>query len=731
MKEPVPKHPYHTFQEFEELYFSYIKSPEARAQVKKAYDFAKKAHEGQLRKSGEPYITHCIEVGYILAALNVGPSTLCAALLHDVVEDTNVPLSRIEEEFGADVGKIVDSLTKIQRLKLSHRDEDDFVAEDHRKIFLGMARDIRVIIIKLADRLHNMRTLDSLSLERQNALARETLSVFAPIAHRLGINRIKSELEDLSLKYLSRSKYEEITALVNARTKRGMKSLENLSKRIADILFEHGLPFQISYRVKSIYSIYRKIYEKGRNFDEIFDVLAIRIITETELNCYEILGLIHATYSPIPGRFKDYVAVPKPNMYQSLHTCIIAGDGNIFEVQIRTKEMDDVAEGGVAAHWRYKEGTNYNPREEQKEIEEQLHWFRDFINLSEEDYDAKGYMESLAKDIFEANVYVFTPKGKVIDLPNGATPLDFAYKIHTGVGDSAVGALVNNQMVPLNTVLKTGDVVEIKTSKTSTGPKEGWLQIAKTNFAKAHIRKMLTKRQSVLMRGENIARGKANCLEAFRLAEKNEAEMVRLLNDPKLLNNFHAQTLDDLYVLIAGRNPAPGAIIDWLGLKRRPDRYHIEKEKHDTDSTVPVYVKNAGRIAITLGQCCSPIPGDDIVGYVTKGKGVTVHRVSCPNVASGKARLIDVYWKDDLGLNAYPVDIRIEAGDRSNLLVDVMSVLSQNHIAVTAINAILHKETLTTTIEATIQVMDAKRLNDIFAVLKGVHSIYDVSRIIH
>ena len=457
----------HTFEEVQEKYFVYITNKESRKKILEAYEFAKEKHKHQYRKSGEPYIHHLIEVAYILADLQCGPSTLVAGLLHDVVEDTNTSLDDIREMFGEDVTMIVDSLTKIQRMKLSHRKEEDFVAEDHRKIFLGMAKDVRVILIKLADRLHNMRTLDSLSKERQHALAKETLEVFVPIAHRLGINTIKSELEDLSLKYLEPEKYNEITRLLDERTKNRAKSLESLQKRIADILFEHKIPFTISSRVKSIYSIYRKMYQKNHKFDEIYDVLALRIITDSELRCYEILGIIHATYSPIPGRFKDYIAMPKPNMYQSLHTSIISGDGNVFEVQIRTKEMDEVAEGGVAAHWRYKEGSNYNPKAEQKEIESKLHWLRDLVTLSEEDYDAKEYMNSLSHDIFEANVYVFTPMGKVVDLPAGATPLDFAYKIHTRVGDQAVGAIVNGTMVSLNTVLKTGDVVEIKTQKDS------------------------------------------------------------------------------------------------------------------------------------------------------------------------------------------------------------------------------------------------------------------------
>src|SRR5574344_2220163 len=399
---PNGGYPMHTFQDVKDIYFTYITNPNDRKMIENAYLLASKKHAGVMRKSGEPYIQHPIEVAYILSTLQSGPETIAAGFLHDVVEDTDETIPQIEASFGHDVAFLVDSLTKIQRMKLSHRSESDFEAEDHRKIFLGMAKDVRVIIIKLADRLHNMRTLEALKPERQKALAKETLEVFTPIAHRLGIYTIQSELEDLSLKYLEPEKYTQILALLNEKEKNRQESLESLKKRIADILFEKQIPFRIESRVKSIYSIYRKMYLKGKDFEEIYDVLAVRIITKSEMNCYEILGIIHATYKPIPGRFKDYIAMPKPNMYQSLHTSIISGDGNIYEVQIRTEEMDQIAETGVAAHWRYKDVGHYNAKEEQKEIEEQLHWFRDFVSLSGEQSDgtAQEYMESLSNDIF-------------------------------------------------------------------------------------------------------------------------------------------------------------------------------------------------------------------------------------------------------------------------------------------------------------------------------------------
>ena len=726
-------YPLHTYSDLQEVFFPYITDPKSRDMIKEAYEMAKKYHTGQVRKSGEDYIHHLIEVGYILAKLQAGPATIAAGFLHDVIEDTPAELEEVQSKFGEDVSKIVESLTKIQRMKLSHREYEDFEAEDHRKIFLGMAKDVRVIIIKLADRLHNMRTLSALENKRQLALARETLEVFVPIAHRLGINTIKSELEDLSLKYLEPDKYNLISDLLDKKTRNRTKSLDSLKKRVADILFEAKIPFQMESRLKTIYSIYKKIYLKGYNFDDIFDVLAIRVVTETELNCYEILGIIHATFKPIPGRFKDYIAVPKPNMYQSLHTSIVSGDGNIFEIQIRTKRMDEIAETGIAAHWRYKEGTNYNAKEEQRQIEEKLHWFRDFVTISnEQEGDAKEYMDTLSKDIFEANVYVFTPKGKVIDLPNGSTPIDFAYRVHTKVGDAAVGAIVNGSLVSLGTVLKTGDVVEIRTSNTSSGPNEGWLKIVRTAQARSHIKKFLLKKNAELMKDERIAKGKQSAIDAFRDRGVEEAEMMTMLNNPNLLNNFHVKDLDELFVTMYSKNPTPSAVIDFLNIRRKPTIFKLDKAPTPKDDDhVPVFVSGAGKIAINLGSCCTPIPGDDIVGYITKGKGVTVHRVTCPNIANERARLVDVFWRESEHLDTYPVDIKIESADRPNLLIDIMSMLSANKISVSTITAKLHPQTMNTTISATIFVSDAKRLTDIFNILLNINSVYEITRVIH
>ena len=728
----------HSYEDLKALFATYIRNPDDQKLIYDAYLLAKEKHGSQYRKSGEPYIHHPLEVAYICAQLQSGPATLAAALLHDVVEDTDVTIEEIERRFGPDVRLIVDSLTKIQRMKLSHMSKEDFEAEDHRKIFLGMAHDVRVIIVKLADRLHNLRTLDSLAPDRQKALAQETLDVFTPIAHRLGIYTMQSELEDLSLKYLEPEIYQKIKKLVDDRFENRKGALEQLKKRIADQLYEHSIPFRMESRVKSIYSIYKKMYKKGHSFDEIYDILAIRVITKTVVNCYEILGMIHTTYTPIPGRFKDYIAMPKPNLYQSLHTSIVAGDGNVYEVQIRTEEMDQIAETGVAAHWKYKEGSHYNPREEQKEIESQLHWFRDFVTLSgNESGNAKEYMASLTNDIFGANVYVFTPLGKVVDLPTGATTLDFAYKIHTKVGDAAVGAIVNGALVPLNTVLKTGDICEIKTSEKSTGPNDSWLEIAKTSSARNHIRRALQKKDASLLKDEKIKQGKASLLDGFKLRGFEEEEALKILgeNFGKLNNEFHCENLDDLYVSVSTRNPTPSAVLEVLHIKKKVIQ-KLGKRKtpsqKEAPSSCPVEVPGGiTGLAVTLGQCCTPIPGDAIVGYITRGKGITVHRSNCPNVAHEKARLIDLKWKDDLGVGHYPVDLEIFANDRANLVADILQAISAKGIVTSDLRSHLVTETMNDVINVTISVTDSKCLDDLFAVLLGVKGVFSVSRLIH
>ncbi|NLW29746.1 MAG: bifunctional (p)ppGpp synthetase/guanosine-3',5'-bis(diphosphate) 3'-pyrophosphohydrolase, partial [Erysipelothrix sp.] len=446
---------------------TYITNAVDYKNIVRALDYATEKHEGQFRKSGEPYIIHLINVGYILATLHVSPVTLQAGLLHDIIEDCGISKDTVASEFSPDIANLVESVTKIGNIKF--KDEKEYLAENHRKILIAMAKDIRVIYIKLVDRLHNMRTLEYQPEYKQITISNETLSVYAPIAHRLGISEIKNELEDLSFQYLNKQEYYDIAKKVELRKNQRDIQVQNMIEDMSGLLIQHNIPHRIFGRSKHLYSIYKKMVTKNKRFDEILDLLAIRIITEDEVSCYEILGYIHAKYRPIPGRLKDYIAMPKMNMYQSLHTTIVGDDGYIFEVQIRTEEMDQIAERGVAAHWRYKEGDNMSAKENQREIEEKLSWFRDLDLLSDDYDDASGYMESLQRDVFEANVYVMTPNGRVIDLPNGSTPIDFAYRIHSEVGEATVGSIVNGTLVPLNTELKTGDVVQIKTTKNNPG----------------------------------------------------------------------------------------------------------------------------------------------------------------------------------------------------------------------------------------------------------------------
>ncbi|NLB48822.1 MAG: bifunctional (p)ppGpp synthetase/guanosine-3',5'-bis(diphosphate) 3'-pyrophosphohydrolase, partial [Erysipelotrichia bacterium] len=481
------------------------------------------------------------------------------------------------------------------------------------------------------------------------------------------------------------------------------------------------------------YSSYRKMYIKERHFEEIYENLALPILTETEIQCFEILGVIHQMYKPVPGRFKDYIAMPKPNMYQSLHTIIVGGDGNFYEVQIRTKEMDHIAETGIAAHWAYKEG-GYNSQAEQKEIKNKLHWFRDFVSLSDdsEDDNATSYMDALNRDIFESHIYVFTPKGKVIELPVNSTPVDFAYRIHTKVGDQCVGTLVNGMMVPLNTVLKTGDMVEIKPSRNSPGPSEGWLNFVASSLARSAIRKHITRKNADLLRDERIARGKQSCIDAFKERGIDEAEMLKMFNsNDKFLDFFEVKDLDELFIGVSGRKPTANAIIEYFKIKRPFNYTNYTRRRHVKSDTTPVYCKGTGNIDMSLANCCNPIPGDDIIGYITRGKGITVHRINCPNIVNEKERVIEVFWRDDIEFATYPVDIVIDASDRNNLLMDVMMVFNHAKLSVNNLHAKSNPQNLSATISATIMVADAKRLHDIFVLLNGITGVYRVGRVIH
>ena len=716
---------------------TYIKRPENIELIQKAYDFAYEHHKGQFRKSGEPYVIHVIQVANTLALMHCGPKTIAAGLLHDTVEDCEgVTTDTITELFGQEIATLVDAVTKIGAIKF--KDEEEYLASNHRKLFIAMAKDIRVILIKLADRLHNMRTLQYMRPEKQKKIARETLSVYAPIAHRLGISEIKNELEDLSFKYLDYKKYEEIKGLVQQRESDRNEQVQEMISDIESIMKEYNIQYRIFGRSKHFYSIYKKMVTKNKRFEEILDLLAIRIITDSVVHCYEILGYIHAKYRPIPGRFKDYIAMPKANMYQSLHTTIVEPEhGNIFEIQIRTEEMDAIAERGVAAHWKYKENRNYTPEYEQKEIEDKLSWFRDFSMMTdEESEDPLEYMNVLQKDIFEANVYCLTPRGKVIALPSGSCPIDFAYRIHTEVGNKTVGAKVNGAIVPLNTPLKTGDVVDILTNNNSVGPSADWIKIVKSGHARNKIRAFLQK-QEQQSRKDSIKLGESMLEDEFRRL-KLDSKLMEQKRLESILTSLSFKSVDDLFVGIAMKRVSLQSIVDRL-VKNRSNmledqeimKIYNKQSTHTTKhSSCGVIVPGIDTIAVSLANCCRPIPGDSIIGYISKGQGVKVHRADCPNIVNEKKRLIPVQWEEGLDEKQYEVNLIVHSDDRNYLLSDIVTTLQQCNVYLKHVDSAVDDGNLEATTKLTVSVKNAAHLQNLISNLKKVRSVNEVIRTI-
>lgn len=725
-----------TFEECFANIQTYIRKPENLALIEKAWQFAHKHHEGQFRKSGEPYEIHVIQVAYILSTLHSSPTTIVAGLLHDTVEDCEeVTTDIIREEFGQDVAANVEAVTKIGAIKF--KDEKEYLASNHRKLFIAMAKDIRVILVKLSDRLHNMRTLQYMKPEKQKKISNETLSVYAPIAHRLGISQVKNELEDLSFKYLEPAKYEEIKNLVRQREEDRNDQVQMMIKEIQDMLDEYHIPYRIFGRSKHFYSIYKKMITKNKRFEEILDLLAIRIVTDTELHCYEILGYIHAKYRPIPGRFKDYIAMPKANMYQSLHTTVVEPTcGSIFEIQIRTEDMDAVAERGIAAHYRYKESPD-TAALGQKELEDKLTWFRDFSMMTdEESEDPLEYMNVLQKDIFEANVYCMTPRGKIIALPQGSCPIDFAYRVHTEVGHKTVGATVNGAIVPLNTQLKTGDVVSILTNKNSPGPSADWIKIVKSGHARNKIRAFLQKWDQQ-DRKDRVHQGQQMLEDELRRL-KGDAKDLDIRKVESILSSLSLKSADDLFAGLADRKISLQAVTDRL-IRNKPGAVDDEEimkiynraagRSHRT-SECGVVVPGIDTIQVSLANCCSPIPGDAIIGYISKGQGVKVHRTDCPNIVNEKKRLIPVNWDQEPEDKQYEVKLLIRSDDRNYLLSDIVTTLQQNNAALKHVDSAVDDNNLTATTKLTVGVHDARHLTTLMANLKKVRSVNEVIRTI-
>lgn len=715
---------------------NYIRRDENIDLITRAYLCAEKNHEGQFRKSGEPYLVHALQVGFILAQMRTGPKTIAAGLLHDVIEDCEMSPEEMKEVFGEEVYTLVEAVTKIGNLKFN--DEKEYQASNHRKIFIAMAKDVRVILIKLADRLHNMRTLQYMRPEKQKKIAAETIEVYAPIAHRLGISEIKNELEDICFMYLNNEKYHEIAKLVEIRKAERDAQVQNMIKDISELLGTNHIYFRIFGRSKHLYSIYKKMQKKNKRFEEILDLLAIRIVTSSETSCYEILGYIHAKYRPIPGRFKDYIAMPKVNMYQSLHTTIVADGGNIFEVQIRTEDMDEIAEQGVAAHWRYKENSNYNSVAQQREIEEQLHWFKDFSLMSDDSDDALEFMNMMQRDIFEANVYVMSPKGRVIALPNGSTPIDFAYRIHTEIGHQTVGATINGAIVPLNTKLSTGDVVDIRTSNQSNGPSEDWMKIVKSSHARNKIRTFFQK-QETDKRASSVKKGEDIFIDELKKRNLD----VGVYSDQKkvesIASSLSFSNYSDLMYAISMKNVALQAVIDRLvkhKLSNQIDNedlvkmFNRQEGRKKTPSKTGIRVAGIDSMMIALASCCSPVPGDEVVGYISKGQGVKVHRADCPNVQNEKERLISVEWEEDIETKNYEVNLLIHSTDRSFLLSDIVTVVSQCKAGLNHVDSKVEDDRISALTKMTVVVRDAEHLRTLISNLRKINSVQDVERII-
>ncbi|MCJ7839930.1 bifunctional (p)ppGpp synthetase/guanosine-3',5'-bis(diphosphate) 3'-pyrophosphohydrolase [Lederbergia sp. NSJ-179] len=702
--------------------------------VRRVYAFAENAHKDQSRKSGEPYIIHPIQVAGILADLEMDPATIAAGLLHDVVEDTTVTLADISHEFSSEIAMLVDGVTKLGKIKYKSHEEQQ--AENHRKMFVAMAQDIRVILIKLADRLHNMRTLKHLPPHKQRRIANETLEIFAPLAHRLGISKIKWELEDTALRYLNPQQYYRIVNLMKRKREEREQYLDDVMAGVKEQLKEMDIKADVYGRPKHIYSIYRKMMVQHKQFNEIYDLLAVRIIVNSIKDCYAVLGIIHTCWKPMPGRFKDYIAMPKPNMYQSLHTTVIGPKGEPLEVQIRTIEMHRISEYGVAAHWAYKEGKT---NESKDELDKKLSWFREILEFQNETEDAEEFMESLKIDLFSDMVFVFTPKGDVIELPAGSVPIDFAYRIHSEIGNKTIGAKINGKIVTLDYKLKTGDIIEILTSKHSYGPSQDWLKLAQTSQAKNKI-KQFFKRQR---KEENIEKGRELVEKEIKELEFEPKKVMTSENLRKVADKFNFSNEDDMFASVGYNGISALQVANRLTEKLRKQRDQDEKieeiiaetkkDKRPKRYDAGVKVKGTDNLLIRLSRCCNPVPGDDIIGFITKGRGVSVHRADCPNIdtAEMKNRLIEVEWETaPYNHKEYKVEIEISGYDRSGLLNEVLQTVSGMKTNITAVTGRADRNKMAT-IMMTISIQNISHLHKVVDKIKQIPDIYSVRRIMN
>ena len=703
--------------------------------VRRAYEFAEKAHANQFRKSGDPYFCHPCAVAVILTDLMLDATTIAAGLLHDCVEDVEgVTTQTIQEEFGQEVALLVDGVTKLSQLNYNSREEAQ--AETLRKMFLAMAKDIRVVLIKLADRLHNMRTLKFQKPERQVPIARETLDIYAPLAHRLGVYAVKWELEDLSLRYIDPEGFYELVRLIGMKRDERERLVSEVAQQLKSKLWEAGIrKCEIDGRPKHIYSIYRKMKGQNKTFDQIYDLIAVRVIVNTKTECYHALGVVHATWPQIPGRFKDYISVPKANMYQSLHTTVV-NQGQPFEVQIRTFEMHRIAEYGIAAHWRYKEGKAAD------ELDTKLSWLRRILDWQGDVRDSAGFGEMLKVDLFADEVLVFTPKGEIVTLPRGATPLDFAYRIHSAVGNRCIGAKVNHRIVPLNTPLETGDFVEIMTSSSSHGPSRDWLNIVKTSEAKAKIRAWLKREE----RDDNIAHGR----DMLEREAKRLGYALSALTKPDLIETLYkrysVQSVEDVYAMVGFGGLSTQQILNRLideykkthkteepalPVQAEAKEEPVHEKRQPSSSSNGVIVKGESGMLVRFAKCCSPLPGDKIIGYITRGRGVSVHRADCASLKDPgmePERLIEVEWEGQAPDSTYEAEIRVISYNRTGLLAELSVTLASQEIPVSAMSTHAAKNG-TYVFHISIIIKSTQQLNKIIRDLSRISDVIDVSRV--
>lgn len=702
---------------------NYITDKNELDNIRASYDYAAKKHFGQKRLTGEDYIEHPLNVAYILTEVNADYQTICAALLHDVMEDCGVDGEEIQKLFGEDIYVLVDGVTKINQLNFSG--DTEAVIANHRKILVGLSKDVRVIIIKLADRLHNMRTLWVLPEEKQKEKAKETLDILTPIAHRLGIFKIKSELEDLSLRYYKPDVYFSIVERLNQTKVERDKIVADMVSKVSSLLDSQNIKYEIKGRSKSIYSIYKKL-DKGKKFSDIYDLLALRVLVNSVSECYQALGLIHSIYHPLPKRFKDYIAMPKTNMYQSLHTTVIGLEGYFFEIQIRTYEMDKIAEKGIAAHWSYKEHGSKVSASMQNTMEQKLQFFRSIIELRDDEESDKQFVDSVKEEVFNHTIYVFTPGGDVIELPNGATPIDFAYRIHSDVGDKMVGALVNGNIVPIDYKLQSNDVVKINTNNNSLGPSREWLNIVYTTQAKNKIRAFFNKidKDDYLKKGEEII------TKELRKRKVNVNDFYLDENIDKILNELKLPNLDELHIALGNNKIAIGQVMN-IVYNDTATKQEIMLEKAKNNVVKPKINKNdiivlgIDDIKVNIAACCMPIPGDKIVGYITRGYGINIHRCNCPNVFEFNERLIDVHWNNSI-INKYSASILVSADNDTDILLNIITKANNTEVKIQSINSLNAKESFM--YEIKLLVADTEKLENFMNEIRTIPHIIKVER---